>query len=205
LKWVLAGLVKLDDKVIPAARKKQWRRFLSELPALPMRRWDGQTVLVPAEKIPGKAENLENPELYAVFPYRLIGVGKPDLEIGRATYRRRRFAGHKCWQHDDLHAACLGLAEDARRYVTERFADFNVEARFPTFWGPAHDWTPDMDGAGAGMTTLQSMLLQSDGRRLLLFPAWPKGWNVEFKLHAPLGTVVEGAYRDGELEHLKTR
>ena len=49
---------------------------------------------------------------------------------------------------------------------------------------------------------LQSMLLQERGDKLLLFPAWPKDWNVDFKLHAPMNTVVEGAYRNGKLEKL---
>jgi hypothetical protein len=50
------------------------------------------------------------------------------------------------------------------------------------------------------MKAFQSMLLQSDGRKVFLLPAWPKEWNVEFKLHAPYGTTVEGRYRNGTLE-----
>ena len=49
---------------------------------------------------------------------------------------------------------------------------------------------------------LQSMLLQVRGDKLLLFPAWPKDWDADFKLHAPVNTVVEGVYRNGKLEKL---
>ena len=49
---------------------------------------------------------------------------------------------------------------------------------------------------------LQSMLMQTEGERILLFPAWPEEWDVEFKLHAPYGTTVEGVYRTGKLERL---
>jgi len=44
--------------------------------------------------------------------------------------------------------------------------------------------------------------MQTEGRRILLFPAWPKAWDVEFKLHAPMKTTVEGVYRGGKLERL---
>jgi hypothetical protein len=30
------------------------------------------------------------------------------------------------------------------------------------------------------------MLMQTVGRKILLLPAWPKNWNADFKLHAPL-------------------
>jgi len=53
------------------------------------------------------------------------------------------------------------------------------------------------------MKAFQSMLLQSDGGKVFLLPAWPKDWNVEFKLHAPQRTIVEGEYRDGRLVSLK--
>ncbi len=52
------------------------------------------------------------------------------------------------------------------------------------------------------MTALQTMLLQADGNQFYLFPAWPKGWNVSFKLHAPGNTTVQGRYRDGNLLEL---
>jgi hypothetical protein len=34
-------------------------------------------------------------------------------------------------------------------------------------------------------------------------PAWPKNWDVEFKLYAPRNTVVECRYKNGTIEHLK--
>jgi hypothetical protein len=47
------------------------------------------------------------------------------------------------------------------------------------------------------------MLLQhtADGR-ILLFPAWPDGWNVAFRLHAPRDTVVTGRCVAGVLLNL---
>ena len=47
------------------------------------------------------------------------------------------------------------------------------------------------------------MLLQTDGQRVFLLPAWPKEWDVQFKLHAPHKTVIEGCYRNGKLETLR--
>jgi hypothetical protein len=47
------------------------------------------------------------------------------------------------------------------------------------------------------------MLLQSDGRKLYVLPAWPKNWTVSFKLHAPYNTTVEGVFKAGKLVQLK--
>lgn len=52
------------------------------------------------------------------------------------------------------------------------------------------------------MTGLQRMLLQWEGEKIYLFPAWPKSWNVDFKLYAPNRTTVEGVFKDGKLEKL---
>ena len=49
------------------------------------------------------------------------------------------------------------------------------------------------------MMTLQTMLLQVDGKKLFLFPAWPKDWDVDFKLHAPFKTTIEGRLKGGKL------
>jgi hypothetical protein len=53
------------------------------------------------------------------------------------------------------------------------------------------------------MTALQRMLIQTDGNEILLLPAWPKDLDVDFKLHAPGSTTVEGVYRHGKLQTLK--
>jgi len=45
---------------------------------------DGRPTILPAEKY-GATRNSENPELYVAYPYRLYGVGKPDLQLARLT------------------------------------------------------------------------------------------------------------------------
>ena len=142
---------------------------------------------------------MANPELYAVFPFRLIGLGKPDLEAGRETYARRRFPGNNGWRQDETQAAFLGLTEVARKGLVERFSTKHPGSRFPAFWGPNFDWIPDQDHGCNGLMALQAMLLQSDGADLRLFPAWPPDREVEFRLNAPMKTVVEGVYTKGKV------
>lgn len=70
--------------------------------------------------------------------------------------------------------------------------------RYPTFWGPGHDWVPDHNWGGSGMIGVQEMLMQTVGDKIYLLPAWPKEWNVSFKLHAPGNTVVECVWKTGK-------
>jgi hypothetical protein len=51
----------------------------------------------------------------------------------------------------------------------------------------ASDGAPQLESNGIVSVTLQKMLLQIDGRRLILFPAWLKGFDVDAKLHFPSG------------------
>ena len=54
------------------------------------------------------------------------------------------------------------------------------------------------------MIALQEMLLQEtpDGK-LYLFPAWPRDWNIRFRLHASRGTTVEAEMKDGQVINVK--
>jgi len=74
--------------------------------------------------------------------------------------------------------------------------------RYPVYWGPNFDWTPDLNHLGSGAVALQEMLLTVDGRNLHLLPAWPASWDVDFKLHAPYETVIEGSVDGGHLTRL---
>lgn len=106
--------------------------------------------------------------------------------------------------------AYLGLTDQARKYLVGRAKNSDKGSRFPAFWGPNYDWIPDQDHGGVLMKALQAMLFQAepttgsewDGK-IYLLPAWPKHWNVRFKLHAPGQTTVEGRYADGKLHELQ--
>ncbi len=52
------------------------------------------------------------------------------------------------------------------------------------------------------MIGLQEMLLQADGKKIRLLPAWPKEWNGAFKLHAPYNTTIEARIREGKISQL---
>jgi len=202
LRYVLGRLLELPADLTTRAQRKTWKETLADLPAVPMKESNGKRILLPAEKYSAK-RNQENPELYAIFPYRLFGVGKDGLEIAVETYNRRAHRGTGGWYQTAIQAAYLGLTGDASKFVTKNFSTKHGGSRFPAFWGPNYDWIPDQDHGAVAMTALQRMLLQTEGRKILLFGAWPKGWDVEFKLHAPMNTTVEGVYQDGKLQQLK--
>ena len=41
--------------------------------------------------------------------------------------------------------------------------------------------------------------MQTGGEQIYLLPAWPGDWDVDFKLHAPYRTTVEGTVKNGRL------
>ena len=94
------------------------------------------------------------------------------------------------------------MGEEAGRLLPARARAINAAYRFPAMWGPFNDWIPDQDHGNNILNTLHFMLLQYEGDRLYLFPAWPKAWNVTFKLHAPKNTTVEGELRNGKVVSL---
>ncbi len=198
LRFILPRLLALPQSTTSEAQRTRWARILKEMPPLPVAEVDGVKLLLASEK--GAVKASENPELYAVFPYRLFGVGKPDLEMARATYNKRFSRINFGWCQDSIQAACLGLGDEAGRQVAMR-ARINRAYRFPAMWS-GFDWIPDQDHGCNILTTLQCMLLQSDGQKIYLLPAWPKNWDVTFKLHAPLNTTVEGKIKAGKLEQL---
>lgn len=129
-------------------------------------------------------------------------MGREGLETARNTYLKDphviSMRSSKGWKQDNIWAACLGLTDEAARLITEKLADGPY--RFPAFWDPGYDWAPDCNKGGASMIGLQEMLLQeTPGGELLLFPAWPKEWNAEFRLHATGGRIIEAEIRNGKI------
>lgn len=175
--------------------------FLSRIPPIPLRTIEGDTCIAPAI-VWARIQNIETPQLYPVFPWRVYGMGRENLHIARNTYLKDPHAvemhSTKGWKQDNIWAACLGLTDEAFKLNREKLADGPY--RFPAFWDPGYDWAPDCNKGGASMIGLQEMLLQEkpDGG-LLLFPAWPKNINAKFRLKATGGRTVEAEIKNGTI------
>jgi hypothetical protein len=216
LKAVLSRMVELPERYAPTEKKKQWQAMLKRVPPLPLRQVKGRTILSPAVSWT-RFQCGEITQLYSVFPFGLYGIGKPHLQLAIDTWRYDDLLGDRdpdddlregaknyiCWYQGPIFTARLGLTEEARDYAVKKLT--HPSRRYPAFWiNPGFDQEPDVDHGGSGMVALQEMLMQTDGRKIYLLPAWPKRWDVNFKLHAPYETIVECVYRNGKIETLKT-
>jgi hypothetical protein len=198
---VLDGLLALDDELVPPQEKAEYRAMLTRVPPIPIADDEGHRVLAPTANFKSQRVK-EIPELYPVFPYDRYGLGRDGFDMARETWHRTRGSKESIsWHQGGIFCARLGLAEEAANFAVKKLAD--APRRFPTFWGPGHDWVPDHNWGGSGMIGLQEMLMQTPGRRILLLPAWPKAWDCEFKLYAPYQTVVEGKVLGGNFVDLK--
>jgi len=204
LKTVTERLLQLPDSYLDSNKRTYFTGLLSRIPPLSFNEYNGQKTIAPA-KLWERVNNTETSQLYPVFPWGMYGIGKPDLDVAKNTYLLDTFAikfrSHVGWKQDNIWAARLGLTDEAKRLTILKLQ--NSGRRFPAFFGPGYDWTPDHNWGGSGMIGLQEMLLQVDDRKIYLLPSWPKDWDVHFKLHAPYQTTVEGVVKDGKLQSLK--
>lgn len=202
LKYTLNKLLSLPADFSTSDQKIRWKLLLERTPAIPMQESDGEKYLVPARMWDMKM-NIENPELYAVFPYRIYGLGKADIDIAKNTFNRRLFKKEACWYQNAVDAALLGFVDTAKQFVISRSAPASYsDSRFPAMWNAFNDWIPDVDHGGNLQLALNYMLLQCEGKEIRLLPCWPKDWDVEFKLRAPYNTIIEGSYVNGKLDRL---
>jgi hypothetical protein len=193
----------MDEKYSTKKQRARWKTFMDKLPPLPTRDTPDGIALAPAEKFANKM-NLENPELYAVFPFRQIGVGNDKIEWGINALKHRWDRGDFSWRQDSIFMANLGLTDQARELLVGRVRNYTPYFRFPAFWTNQWNMTPCQDHGGVMMKTMQAMLIQADpySEKIYLLPAWPKDWDVDFKLHAPYNTVIKGTFKNGKLEEL---
>ncbi len=204
LKFITGCFLEMDTLISDSPFISLCKTVRNSLPEIPVRQDDdGQQLLSPAQVLTWKKRNSENPELYAVFPYRLFGQGKNNLELARNTFDKRLHKQFSGWQQDAIQAALLGLTGEVQRMVVHNFGEKHKGSRFPAFWGPNYDWVPDQDHGNVNMRALQNMLIQDIDDKIHLFPAWPKDWDVDFKLYAPLNTIIEGSYKQGKIVKLQ--
>ncbi len=172
--------------------------MIDRIPQIPIQVVDGDSLIAPAlawERI----QNVESPQLYPVFPWRIYGLGRPNIEVAKNTYLKdphvNKMRSYEGWKQDNIWAACLGLVDEAEELIKKKFS--SGPYRYPAFWEPGFDWAPDCNRGGSAMIGLEEMLLQETSLgELILFPSWPKAWNASFKLNATDSRVVEAEISD---------
>lgn len=189
---VTAALLALPADYGSPEQREYWLELRSRIPDIPYRIMKGKKVIAPAESWEF-INNIELPQLYPLFPYGLIGIGKAGFQEALDTWYygadSKDQYGYISWHQDAIFCARLGLWDEAKSLTVKKLE--NGPFRFPAFWGPGHDWVPDHNWGGSGIIALQEMLMQTPGNKIYLLPAWPPEWNVEFKLYAPRKTSVE--------------
>jgi hypothetical protein len=201
LHYLTAGLLQIPD--LPPQDKTFYETLQKQLPDIPFGEEKGKKFLKPADKY-AKKGNMENGELYAVFPYSLFGVSFGTEDIVTETMERRihknRY-GYSCWTQDQIHFACAGMGEEAADGLIHRWSTYDERVRFPFFGKERPDAVPDFDHNGAGCIALQKMLVQENASgKIYLLPAWTAAWDVSFKLYLRHNTVIQGCVKNGKLK-----
>ena len=205
LKVVLQRLLELPENYLVKANRKRWEEMLVRIPPITFREKKGKKVISPAARWE-RLYNHEMPQMYPVFPFGLYGLGKPDIDIAMNTWdvgydRPNQKSCNLSWSQGVIFCARLGLTDEAKERVCFKLDDSKF--RFPSFWGPGHDWSPDHNWGGSGSIGLQEMIMQTDNKKIIITPAWPKDWDAQFKLNAPYNTIVEAKVANGKVVELK--
>ena len=191
---ICPALLALPTEQVSSERRSFFGRFCADgrLPEIPR---TAEGLIAPCVGgFPATHVNSENVEMYAVWPYEFFAVNRTSerrwpLEVGRASFARVHF-GHAntAWRYDGQDAALLGDAAHALSAIESRvmLQGRTEDSGFPGYLAsdPA-DGAPQLESNGIVALTLQKMLIQTDGRRILLFPAWPRSLDVDAKLHIP--------------------
>lgn len=200
-------LTALPQSLVTRVQREFFERMRSACPDLPLETNEGERELAPAQKYDPTRSNVENGELYAVWPFQLVSLGHPELlDEAKRAYAHRGSHLDTGWGYDGNVAALLGMTEEAARILKVKCANSNPAYRWPATWGPNYDWLPDQNHGGNLLNTANLMLLQTEpleaGGKILLLPAWPKTWAVDFKLRAPGNTTVQCVARAGRIVSL---
>ncbi len=140
--------------------------------------------------------NGENVETYSIWPYEYFAVNRSTAtnknyphKIGLNTFNNVHFGhGDNAWRYDGQDAALLGMAQYAWNFAVARIMHQGRTegSQFPGYLAADYkDGAPEVESNGIVSVTLQKMLVQTDGARILVFPAFLKGLDVDFKVYIP--------------------
>jgi len=217
---VLAGLMAISRDllatppgVLTTAKRVYVSEFVKRIPAFKTEENNGRKLYAAADKAPEwihESPNMDFPQMYICFPFSAVSLGRSDMELVKNTWELGPVKAtvqhqNQCWYQSAINFARMGETARASDLTLQKLNHPGL--RFPAFYYTTYLYgksgsfchPPDTDHGGVAMTALQEMIMQTDGKRILLGPAWSAEWNCNFKLHAPDQTTVEGHVADGKV------
>ncbi|MGE5530525.1 MAG: glycosyl hydrolase family 95 catalytic domain-containing protein, partial [Bacteroidota bacterium] len=208
LRWGLPLAIRLSEKLkVDAQMRPRWQDLLDNLAPFPVdaeRNMIREADLTPTDE----RHNSENVADYAIYPFGVFGVGKPDWQLARSTFDNRPVQGMgNGWEPAAIAAARLGLGEEASKLLLAH-VQMNMRGSAAMWYSPTTtvypNGQPDVpyyDTSGTDAQTLQEMLLQSQDGIIRLAPAWPERWQAQYRLHARGGFVVTADVDQGQVRY----
>ena len=156
--------------------------------------------------------NVEPPEFYAIFPFRLPCLGLLDENTASYTFEKRSEECHLLkpfaigntpkmpsycgWQDIGVVAALLGMDRLCGEILSYNCSLYNPGYRFPAMWGPVYDAVPDVDHGANIVNLLHHMVYRKTEKGVTILPAFPGEWEVEYRLYLDRNTILEGKGKD---------
>lgn len=208
LRWGLPLAIRLGEKLkVDAELRPRWRDLLDNLapfPVDPEKNMIREADLKPTDE----RHNSENVANYAIYPFGVFGIGKPDWQLAKNTFDNRPVQGMgNGWEPAAVVAARLGLGEEASKLLLAHMQT-NMRGSAAMWYSPTttvypggQPDSPYCDTSGTDAQTLQEMLLQSHDGVIRLAPAWPERWQAQYRLHARGGFVVTADVEQGQLRY----
>lgn len=194
--------------------RKFFDTFEGKVPDYSYELQESRKVLKPAEVFEDVRHNVENPQIYTIFPFdnqiEEIGIKTAtesywdalkvsENNCGMMQGAHSYTSSFSGWHYEGIVAARLGLADEAKKILEYNCSYQHINARFPAMWGPAYDSLPDTDHGSNLQTQLQEMIMQVKGSTIEIIPAFPKEWNCCFLLWVDKNTWVKGEIERGRV------
>ena len=99
--------------------RAEWTKQLADQPEIPLLTEEGETRILPAEEF-GKPGNMENPELYTIFPFHLFTLAtasEAELQIGINTFHAPANTVVECEVRDGKVVNLVVMPESRRKDV----------------------------------------------------------------------------------------
>ncbi|MET8547161.1 glycosyl hydrolase family 95 catalytic domain-containing protein [Micromonospora zamorensis] len=149
-----------------------------------------------------QTRNNENVALELAWPYDQTGIGYPDQQTAINTWNVRPHPYGNVWSNDHVHAARLGLGNQAFQGMRTMLQKYQ---NYPN--GMTNNTNGVFEYLGVHLTAMNESLLQSYNDKIRVFPAVPTDASFvgKFTLLAKDGFLVSSEREAGEVKYVGLR